>query len=106
MTLVVDGSMSNGTMVGRNNYRWGKDGKYDLEAVSGASGSSHPSTLAVGTRVRRGPDWKWGEQDGGPGSLGTVTGDSGGGWIDVKWDNGRENNYRWGKDGKYDLEAL
>lgn len=28
--------------------------------------------LAVGHRVRRGPDWKWGDQDGGKGHKGTV----------------------------------
>ena len=26
----------------------------------------------VGTRVVRGPDWKWGKQDGGEGHVGTV----------------------------------
>ncbi len=28
----------------------------------------------VGVRVVRGPDWKWGDQDGGEGSVGTVVG--------------------------------
>jgi len=28
----------------------------------------------VGLRVVRGPDWKWGDQDGGEGSVGTVVG--------------------------------
>lgn len=31
--------------------------------------------LPVGTRVVRGPDWKWRDQDGNPPCEGTVTGD-------------------------------
>lgn len=31
--------------------------------------------LATGTRVMRGIDWKWRDQDGNPPSAGTVTGD-------------------------------
>ena len=34
------------------------------------------ASLAAGTRVRRGPDWKWEEQDGGDGKLGKVQGDT------------------------------
>ena len=78
-----------------------------------ATGSSSPSpqpsssTLPVGSRVKRGPDWKWGDQDGGAGGLGTVTSpvdpDS---WVDVKWDSGASNNYRWGAEGRYDLEVV
>lgn len=28
--------------------------------------------MKIGTRVVRGPDWKWGEQDGPPGSEGRI----------------------------------
>ncbi|MEW6220808.1 MAG: hypothetical protein AB1634_14925 [Thermodesulfobacteriota bacterium] len=63
--------------------------------------------IGKGMIVVRGPDWKWGDQDGGRGGGGTVVeskdSDS---WITVKWDNGNRNNYRWGADGKYDLEVL
>lgn len=31
--------------------------------------------MVVGTRVVRGLDWKWRDQDGAPPSLGTVTGE-------------------------------
>lgn len=58
-----------------------------------------------GLRVVRGPDWKWGEHDGGEGHLGTVVG------VEpqlatVQWDV-RESRYtyRSGRDGKYDLRA-
>jgi hypothetical protein len=63
--------------------------------------------LPLGTRVRRGPDWKWGNQDGGTGNMGTVKKSKDrDGWVTVKWDNGIENNYRWTGDGKYDLEII
>ena len=31
-----------------------------------------PGLILVGSRVVRGPDWQWGDQDGGPGHVGTV----------------------------------
>ncbi|KAL3862651.1 hypothetical protein ACJMK2_008605 [Sinanodonta woodiana] len=65
----------------------------------------------IGVRVVRGPDWKFGDQDGGEGHLGSV--------IDictdedneyypaqtavVIWDNGEKNVYRAGLDKQYDL---
>ncbi|XP_061168836.1 uncharacterized protein LOC133178090 [Saccostrea echinata] len=59
---------------------------------------------SIGTRVKRGPDWKWGNQDSmGPG---TVVGHSTVGWLFVEWDNGSTCNYRYGYNGKiakYDL---
>ena len=30
------------------------------------------AVILVGSRVVRGPDWQWGDQDGGPGHVGTV----------------------------------
>jgi len=58
-----------------------------------------------GVRVTRGKDWKWSDQDGGTGSVGTTVpdGDDQRGWINVKWDNGRSYRYRVGAEGKYDL---
>jgi len=58
-----------------------------------------------GDRVKRGPDWKWGSQDGGDGH-GTVQSDDGAGWCEVRWDNGGSNNYRVGYNGAYDLCRL
>ncbi len=61
--------------------------------------------LQVGDRVRRGPDWKWDDQDGGVGNLGRVVSTAGGGaWTRVQWDAGTSNTYRWGEEGAYDLE--
>ena len=66
-----------------------------------------------GLRVVRGPDWKWGDQDGGEGHVGTVVevGDpsvsDGGRAVVVQWDFGeRPCKYRCGVEGKYDLRVL
>lgn len=57
-----------------------------------------------GVIVARGPDWKWGDQDGGIGSKGITT-DSGAadGWIGVAWENGNTQTYRIGAEGRFDL---
>lgn len=65
--------------------------------------------IELGLRVVRGPNWKWGDQDGGEGSLGTVV-DPGeetaaGRGVIVLWDNGNKSNYRCGIDGCYDLKV-
>ncbi len=53
----------------------------------------------------RGPDWECGDQDGGKGSIGTVTDtDDDAGWVKVKWDSNSSNNsYRIGHNGNFDL---
>lgn len=49
----------------------------------------------IGRRVRRGRDWKWEMQDGGAGSLGTITSEpDADGWVKVSWDKGGGNSYR------------
>lgn len=62
--------------------------------------------IKAGLRVVRGPDWNWGDQDGGEGCLGTVT-ERGeevtAGYAAVVWDNGYRSKYRCGNGGKYDL---
>jgi hypothetical protein len=73
--------------------------------------------LAVGARVNRGPDWRWGRQDGGVGgegvveSVGLSVASSVGvftdtGLIQVKWDRtGVSQPYRYGARGRYDVVA-
>ncbi|XP_033111225.1 E3 ubiquitin-protein ligase HERC2-like [Anneissia japonica] len=69
------------------------------------SGPELASLMKIGTRVIRGQDWKWGDQDGPPPSQGRVIGELGeDGWIRVQWDTGSTNSYRMGKEGKYDLK--
>ncbi|XP_038061716.1 E3 ubiquitin-protein ligase MIB2-like [Patiria miniata] len=63
--------------------------------------------MSIGVRVVRGPDWKWGDQDGGKGCVGTVvpaesSQSAKGVWV--RWDSGRKANYRpGGEKGTYDL---
>ena len=58
----------------------------------------------VGCRVVRGPDWKWGKQDGGEGHLGTVRSFESSEEVVCVWDNGTAANYRCS--GFYDLRIL
>ena len=52
--------------------------------------------MRVGTRVVRGGDWKWGDQDGPAPSEGKIIGELGeDGWIRVQWDSGSTNSYRF-----------
>ncbi|KDO34795.1 hypothetical protein SPRG_00856 [Saprolegnia parasitica CBS 223.65] len=68
--------------------------------------------IAVGNRVVRGPDWKWSNQDGEPGSVGTVEristwGGIKGSGITVRWDkNQRMNTYRWGAESCFDIQIV
>ncbi|XP_021378315.1 E3 ubiquitin-protein ligase HERC2-like isoform X2 [Mizuhopecten yessoensis] len=69
------------------------------------SGPELAAMMKIGMRVVRGVDWKWGDQDGPPPSMGRVIGELGeDGWIRVQWDTGSTNSYRMGKEGKYDLK--
>ena len=71
-------------------------------------------SVLPGLRVVRGPDWEWGDQDGGEGHVGTVVeveeapvGVNGGRVVVVQWDCvERPCNYRCGVEGKYDLRVL
>ena len=58
----------------------------------------------VGARVVRGPDWKWGKQDGGEGHVGTVRNFESPEEVVVVWDNGTAANYRCA--GAFDLRVL
>lgn len=80
----------------------------DGEIESLELADARPARLEPGTRVRRGPDWKWGDQDAG---LGTVILTDDEGWVLVRWDRSPYlNKYRWHatdrEPGKYDLEIV
>ena len=74
--------------------------------------------VCKGLRVVRGPDWEYGDQDGGEGYVGTVVGGEvtgreqgegegeGGDVAVVRWDGGERFSYRCGAHGKYDLRVL
>lgn len=58
----------------------------------------------VGGRVVRGPDWKWGKQDGGEGRMGTLRNYESHEEVLVVWDNGVAANYRCSS--QFDLRLL
>ena len=58
----------------------------------------------VGARVVRGPDWKWGKQDGGEGHTGTLRSFENEEEVLVVWDNGTAANYRCASN--FDLRML
>ncbi|XP_064610431.1 E3 ubiquitin-protein ligase MIB2-like isoform X1 [Liolophura sinensis] len=69
--------------------------------------------MSVGCRVVRGPDWTYGNQDGGEGHLGTVVeiGKPGSTNLPEKtaaviWDSGGRGTYRAGQNGAYDLRIF
>ncbi len=66
----------------------------EFDEKKNKSFSSLPKKLDDGTRVRRGPTWKWGNQ--GDNSIGTVTQERPNGWFRVEWDSGATNSYRYG----------
>lgn len=69
-----------------------------------ATGSELAKLMKIGTRIVRGADWKWGDQDGPPPGEGRIISEVGDdGWVRVEWDNGATNSYRMGKEGQYDL---
>ena len=58
-----------------------------------------------GARVKRGPGWKWGDQDGGAGSSGVLGKKKTNGWTLVTWEKTmEEREYRIGGEGAFDLE--
>uniref|UniRef100_A0A3Q3QFM3 E3 ubiquitin-protein ligase MIB2 n=1 Tax=Monopterus albus TaxID=43700 RepID=A0A3Q3QFM3_MONAL len=65
-----------------------------------------------GVKVVRGPDWDWGNQDGGDGKIGKVVDirgwdtESGRSVASVAWSNGTTNVYRMGHKGKVDLKYV
>jgi len=86
-----------------------EDGLHKSKSTS-ASALSGPETakrMKVGSRVVRGADWSWKEQDGPPPGEGRVVDGVGAdGWVRVHWDNGCSNSYRMGNEGKYDLKLV
>ena len=74
--------------------------------------------VLLGLRVVRGPNWAWGEQDGGEGHVGTVAevlradrpgeprSSSGPCVVTVQWDCGNRCRYRCGVGDRYDLKVM
>ncbi|XP_052100602.1 uncharacterized protein LOC127734652 [Mytilus californianus] len=59
--------------------------------------------IAVGCKVKRGKDWKYGEQDGGRGSQGTILRVESNGKVVVHWDRGRLGTYKFACDDLFEV---
>uniref|UniRef100_A0A672R8I2 E3 ubiquitin-protein ligase MIB2 n=1 Tax=Sinocyclocheilus grahami TaxID=75366 RepID=A0A672R8I2_SINGR len=119
----------------RTNYRTGYQSAYDLllydNAQIGETSSSSAADMRwlsltprqnlsriilkgifQGVKVVRGPDWDWGNQDGGEGKVGKVVDirgwdqESGRSVASVTWSSGTTNVYRMGHKGKVDLKYV
>ncbi|XP_045216800.2 uncharacterized protein LOC123566600 isoform X2 [Mercenaria mercenaria] len=66
----------------------------------------HEEMIAEGCRVKRGKDWRYPDQDGGAGNLGYVYSVKQNGIVSVRWDNGDKYTYKFGAEGKFDLEIV
>ena len=75
-----------------------------LSVAPSTSGSTKSQNEFIGCKVVRGPDWKWGKQDGGEGHVGTVRSFESYEEVVVVWDNGTGANYRCS--GSFDLRIL
>ena len=82
------------------NYRFGYKSAFDVKVISRYEDEKQPDQLiAVGERVQRSQgNWRWGDQDGGAGQLGTVielyaspAPFEGGCRVAVLWDHEREH---------------
>ncbi|XP_061172546.1 uncharacterized protein LOC133181907 [Saccostrea echinata] len=86
-------------------YRYGSNGlfeNFDLVECDEPR-ILHNDLIAIGCLVERGPDWRWGDQDGGIGNLGVVYKVKRNAIVYVRWSNSNKSNYRYGYDGKFDV---
>ncbi|XP_078314706.1 uncharacterized protein LOC111131205 isoform X1 [Crassostrea virginica] len=87
-----------------NAYRYGPVlNKYDVKCCNEPRILCNES-IATGCLVTRGPDWEWDDQDGGMGKIGCVLNVQGSGIVLVRWQHGFISQYRFGSNGKFDLE--
>ena len=97
-------------------YNVSQDGEYEfIITVDGVEAKNSPfkrfwyAEPIKGIAVDIGQDWKWGRQhEGGNGVLLGYGKDvrASENWVKVRWKNGRQNNYRWGAEGAYDILLL
>lgn len=73
----------------------------NVDSITFEEQSGLPS---IGSRVVRGKDWKWEDQDGG--GPGTIVGHKDKGIAYVLWDNHQIGAYRYNYEGTYDLQKV
>ncbi|XP_013416937.1 uncharacterized protein LOC106178346 [Lingula anatina] len=90
-----------------NIYRYGgPECAYDVWIFEEAKKMDEGKLIDVGVRVKRGPDWRYGDQDGGNGTIGIVVKVEENGKVKVRWPNRKNCIYRFGYDGKFDLTIV
>ncbi|XP_013395700.1 uncharacterized protein LOC106162822 [Lingula anatina] len=90
-----------------NIYRYGgPECAYDVWICEEAKKMDEGKLIDVGVRVKRGPDWRYGDQDGGNGTIGVVYKVEENGKVKVRWPKGKNCIYRFGYDGKFDLTIV
>ncbi|XP_061172146.1 uncharacterized protein LOC133181616 [Saccostrea echinata] len=87
----------------RGVYKYGIKNMYDI-VVCDEPRIPVDGLVAVGCLVKRGPDWNWEDQDGGEAAIGTCYRVMDNATVYVRWPSGKMGNYRFGYDGKYDIE--
>ncbi|XP_023931975.1 uncharacterized protein LOC112042165 [Lingula anatina] len=87
-------------------YRFGENNCYDVLPTDEPRILRADQLIDVGVKVVRGPDWEWGDQDGGEGNVGTVYKVEQRGAVWVQWPNGSYNMYRYGHEGLIDLTIV
>lgn len=93
----------------RRPYRFGTTGtpsdKYDVE-ICCEPRVLFNELIGTGCLVTRGKDWIWGNQDEGAGNIGSVLVFQSSGVVLVRWPHGLIKEYRFGRDGCFDLEII
>ncbi|XP_061168844.1 uncharacterized protein LOC133178100 [Saccostrea echinata] len=93
---------------GKNVYRYGpmhgRRDLYDVIMCNIPRVLEENELIGTGCLVKRGPDWEWGNQDGGEGNIGSVFRVKSNATVNVKWSNGNISNYRFGYKEKFDLQ--
>ncbi|XP_046572310.1 uncharacterized protein LOC124280417 isoform X3 [Haliotis rubra] len=85
-------------------YRYGYEEQFDVLLVDQSRRLAANELIEIGVKVKRGTDWSYGNQDGGPGGRGMVIRKRKDGRVKVRWDNGHINSYNFGSHGEFDLE--
>ncbi|XP_062581172.1 uncharacterized protein LOC134242976 [Saccostrea cucullata] len=86
-------------------YRYGPIiDKYDVNLCNEPR-ILYKETIAVGSLVKKGPDWDWRYQEKSNLSIGSVYRRKHNGIVLVRWQNGQTTENRFGYRGKYDLQV-
>ncbi|XP_071117239.1 uncharacterized protein [Haliotis cracherodii] len=86
-------------------YRYGYEEHFDVLLIDQPRRLATHELIEIGVKVKRGVDWSYADQDGGPDGRGIVIRKRKDGRVKVRWDNGHINSYYFGGHGKFDLEV-